>query len=125
MDAKDIALIKALGGGGSGGSGGSVKVDSELSATSTNPVQNKVIKSALDAISIPDKLPNPNALTFTGAVTGTYDGSEALTVEIPSGGGGISRDWAELGVIDFSVVAVCFVLTRNETDEQSRSERQR
>ena len=37
---------------------------------------------------IPTKLPNPNPLTFTGAVTGSYDGSEALTVEIPSGGGG-------------------------------------
>ena len=36
---------------------------------------------------MPDKLPNPNALTFTGAVTGTYDGSEPVTVEIPSGGG--------------------------------------
>ena len=33
---------------------------------------------------IPTKLPNPNALNFTGAVTGSYDGSEALTVEIPS-----------------------------------------
>ena len=32
---------------------------------------------------IPTKLPNPNPLTFTGAVTGNYDGSEALTVEIP------------------------------------------
>ena len=81
MDAKDIALIKALGGGGSGGS---VTVDSELSDTSTNPVQNKVIKSALDAIHVPDKLPNPNALTFTGAVTGSYDGSASLSVEIPS-----------------------------------------
>ena len=37
---------------------------------------------------IPTKLPNPNPLTFTGAVTGSYDGSEALTVEIPSNGGG-------------------------------------
>ena len=37
---------------------------------------------------IPTKLPNPNPLTFTGAVTGIYDGSEALTVEISSGGGG-------------------------------------
>ena len=35
-----------------------------------------------------EKFANPNALTFTGAVTGSYDGSEALTVEIPSGGGG-------------------------------------
>ena len=33
---------------------------------------------------IPTKLPNPNPLTFTGAVTGSYDGSEALTVEISS-----------------------------------------
>lgn len=35
---------------------------------------------------IPTELPNPAALTFTGAVTGTYDGSNPLTVEIPSGG---------------------------------------
>ena len=35
---------------------------------------------------MPEALPNPNALTFTGAVTGSYDGSEAVTVEIPSGG---------------------------------------
>lgn len=34
----------------------------------------------------PTALKNPNALTFTGAVTGTYDGSEAMTVNIPSGG---------------------------------------
>lgn len=37
---------------------------------------------------IPEKLPNPNALTFTGAVEGSYDGSAPLSVEIPSGGGG-------------------------------------
>ena len=29
--------------------------------------------------------PNPNALTFTGAVEATYDGSEAVNVEIPEG----------------------------------------
>ena len=33
---------------------------------------------------IPSVLPNPNALTFTGAVTGNYDGSAAKTVNIPS-----------------------------------------
>ena len=37
------------------------------------------------SISIPTELPNPNALTFTGAVDAVYDGSEALTVEIPTG----------------------------------------
>ena len=35
---------------------------------------------------IPDGLPNPNALTFTGAVSATYDGSEAKTIEIPAAG---------------------------------------
>ena len=34
---------------------------------------------------MPTKLPNPNALTFSGAVTGSYDGSAPLSVEIPSG----------------------------------------
>ena len=33
-----------------------------------------------------EKFSNPNALTFTGAVTGSYDGSAPLSVEIPSGG---------------------------------------
>lgn len=37
---------------------------------------------------VPEALPNPNALTFTGAVNATYDGSQAVSVEIPSGGGG-------------------------------------
>ena len=34
-----------------------------------------------------EKFANPNALTFTGAVTSSYDGSEAKTINIPSGGG--------------------------------------
>ena len=44
-------------------------------------------------VEVPDKLPNPNALTFTGAVTGSYDGSKPLSVEIPSGGSGGSSEW--------------------------------
>ena len=35
-------------------------------------------------VDIPTALPNPNALTFTGAATGTYDGSTPLEVEIPT-----------------------------------------
>lgn len=42
----DVALIKKI-----GGTSGSITVDSALSDTSTNPVQNKVIKSALDSLS--------------------------------------------------------------------------
>lgn len=33
-----------------------------------------------------EKLPNPYPITFTGAVSETYDGSSAKTIEIPSGG---------------------------------------
>ena len=49
-----------------------------------------------------EKYANPNALTFTGAVTGSYDGSAPLSVEIPSGGGGTEREWTVLGDIDIS-----------------------
>lgn len=37
---------------------------------------------------IPTKLPNPQKLTFSGAVTGEYDGSKAVNIDIPAGGGG-------------------------------------
>lgn len=42
---------------------------------------------------IPDKLPNPQKLTFAGAVTAEYDGSGAVTVTIPSGGAGGSSEY--------------------------------
>lgn len=53
-----------------------------------------VTKEVLDATSqlimneMPSELKNPHALTFTGASSGTYDGSSAVTIDIPSGGGG-------------------------------------
>lgn len=46
------------------------------------------VPTAWSPADMPSALPNPNALTFTGGATGSYDGSEAMTVEIPSGGGG-------------------------------------
>lgn len=36
--------------------------------------------------SIPTKLPNPYSITFIGATTGTYDGSKAVTINIPTTG---------------------------------------
>lgn len=50
-----------------------------------------VTKEVLDATSqlimdeIPSELKNPYALTFTGASSGTYDGSSAVTINIPEG----------------------------------------
>lgn len=43
-------------------------------------------------IEIPDHLPNPNALTFTGAVTGSYDGSSPVTINIPEVASGGTED---------------------------------
>ena len=47
--------------------------------------------TASEVGALPDsttKLPNPQKLTFTGAVSAEYDGSSAVSVNIPSGGGG-------------------------------------
>lgn len=52
--------------------------------TSNNEVQREMIQLA----TLTNKLPNPHPLTFTGAVSETYDGSSAKTITIPSGGGG-------------------------------------
>lgn len=65
-------------------------VDNLTTNVSNKPLsaaQGVALKALIDAITVPDKLPNPNALTFTGAVNGSYDGSAPLIVEIPSGGG--------------------------------------
>lgn len=53
---------------------------------------------------MPDTLPNPNAVTFMGAATGTYDGSAPLTVNIPAsgGGGGSSDKWELINTITVS-----------------------
>ena len=47
---------------------------------------------------IPEKLPNPQKLIFTGAVSGEYDGSSQQTINIPTGGGtgGGTTDYNDL-----------------------------
>ena len=54
-------------------------------------------------LNIPTELPNPNPLTFTGAVTGSYDGSTPLSVEIPSGGGIEASE--TVTIIDYTLTA--------------------
>ena len=52
-----------------------------------------------------EKLPNPYPLTFTGAVSETYDGSSAKTIEIPSGGSGGETIIAEETVLASGTIA--------------------
>lgn len=62
-------------------------VDTLTSSATNKPLsaaQGNALKTLIDAITIPDKLPNPNALTFSGAVTGRYDGSSPMEVKIPT-----------------------------------------
>ena len=44
--------------------------------------------TVVDMDELPESLPNPHPLIFTGAVEATYDGSTPVEVEIPMGGGG-------------------------------------
>ena len=56
--------------------------------TFTITPDNRVKMKMFQLATLKDTLPNPYPLTFTGAVNETYDGSNAKTIEIPSGGGG-------------------------------------
>ena len=56
----------------------------ELFGYKSNNVWGFNITTLAQKTDIPTALHNPNALTFTGAVTGSYDGSAAMTVSIPS-----------------------------------------
>ena len=65
-------------------------IDNLTTNVSNKPLsaaQGVALKALIDGITIPEKLPNPQKLTFGGAVTAEYDGSAPLSVEIPSGGG--------------------------------------
>lgn len=52
----------------------------------SDEVLRNLITNKANKDDIPTALKNPNAITFTGASTGTYDGSSALTVNIPTSG---------------------------------------
>lgn len=60
-----------------------------------------------------EKFANPNALTFTGAVAGTYDGSEPLTVEIPNGGSG--GRWSQISDKPFNTIDGNTLVSRSGT----------
>lgn len=63
-----------------------------------------------------EKFANPNALTFTGAVTGSYDGSAPLRVEIPSGGGGVDS-WELVNSVTTSEEVAIVEISTNSSGE--------
>ena len=74
------------------------------------------------AAEMPDRLPNPNALTFTGAVTGAYDGSEPMTVNIPSsaggsGGSGGLPNWRIIKTLAFSSEIASITFSEDDNGE--------
>lgn len=71
---------------------------------------------------VPNTLPNPHPLTFTGAATGSYDGSEAVAIDIPAGGGGGSSgipfngDWGD-PVATFTLEEEVYEFVISQTDD--------
>ena len=73
--------------------GGHDVVSVIIAITPDNSIQTIETPLATEA----SKLPNPYPLTFTGAVSGSYDGSSAKTIEIPIGLDGITPTIGENG----------------------------
>ena len=61
-----------------------VYILAELFGEKSNNVWGFMTTTLAQKTDIPTALPNPYVLTFTGAVTDIYDGSNAKTVNIPS-----------------------------------------
>ena len=60
-----------------------VYILAELNGNKSDNTWGTAFTTLAQKTDIPSALPNPNVLTFTGASTGTYDGSSALTINIP------------------------------------------
>ena len=63
-----------------------VYILAELNGNKSDNTWGTAFTTLAQKADIPTALPNPNPIHFTGAVTGSYDGSEAMTVEIPESG---------------------------------------
>lgn len=48
----------------------------------TEADKNEITEQVAESVGIPETLPNPNPLTFTGAVNAVYDGSEEIQIPI-------------------------------------------
>lgn len=77
-------------------------IDNLTTNVSNKPLsaaQGVALKALIDGITIPETLPNPQKLKFTGAVTAEYDGSAEKTIVIPTGDGSGMASSTELGMV--------------------------
>ena len=88
-----------------------VYILAELNGNKSDNTWGTAITILAQKTDIPSALPNPNALTFTGAVTGIYDGLEPVTVSIPSGGGVELLYTFELDEDDVVITSKSFLIT--------------
>lgn len=75
-------------------------------------------------INKPTSMKNPNALTFTGGVTGSYDGSSAKTVNIPTSlpaNGGNASTIGDVGIKDIVRKSISGMLTFPVINNDGRS----
>lgn len=86
-----VAGIVKIGSGITVAADGTISVNVAVPVTSVNSKTGAVVLTAADVGALPDTvtaLKNPNALTFTGGATGSYDGSSPLSIAIPDAGSG-------------------------------------
>lgn len=85
------AGIVKIGSGITVAADGTISVNVAVPVTSVNSKTGAIVLTAADVGALPDTvtaLKNPNALTFTGGATGSYDGSSPLSIAIPDAGSG-------------------------------------
>lgn len=94
-----------------GGGGGSITVDSVLSDTSTNPVQNKVIKSELDS--------KVNSSGLASTVINEIESYDAIMIRLMRSGDAVTLNVGFLSLYNgFTVGAgrVYFIMPNSQTD---------
>lgn len=61
--------------------------ENKVSEHNASDTAHEDIRRLINGIEVPEKLPNPYPLIFTGGASGSYNGSEAITITIPQGDG--------------------------------------
>ena len=72
----------------------------EIDAAEVQRIVEEYLAANMPEVKLPEALPNPHPLRLTGAVEATYDGSEAVEVEIPQGGA--EKEWRLLADVEIT-----------------------